>query len=120
MTMTHKEAIDRVMGDSPWDHDYDAAKKQIRAYVEARGLALVPRDDVTSEMIAAYDKAEWLKRSDMMSPTPTEEYEAGGGPIGYGLRAAIAAAPDPFEEGECGDAEEVDIGSPYRIGDEPY
>lgn len=71
---------------------------QLRAYLDARGLVMVPKDDVTDEMIEAYDKAEWAKRADIMNPHPTEEYHAGGGPVGYGLRAAIAAAPDPFKD----------------------
>lgn len=85
MTMTHKEAIDRVMGDSPWDHDYDAAKKQIRAYIESRGLVLVPKEP-TGKMRAAQALAEASYATDSDA--------------GRIYRAMLAAAPDPFKEGE--------------------
>lgn len=94
MTMTHKEALGAaVVAFEAWSCGPDGMDRAIRRYCKARGLVLVPRDEVTDEMIAAHDKADWAKRCDMMSPHPTEEYNAGGG-------AAIAAAPDPFTQEE--------------------
>jgi len=103
MNMTHKEALHAacdVHEESQSMDGLDCMEAAIRAYLDARGLVMVSKVDVTDEMIEAYDKAEWAKRADIMNPHPTEEYHAGGGPIGYGLRAAIAAAPDTFADAD--------------------
>lgn len=74
--------------------DYEA---RIRSALSAQaqdvaGWQLVPKEP-TEEMLDAYRVAETKKRFDIMSPYPTEEPEAGGGTIGYGYRAMLAAAP---------------------------
>lgn len=93
MTMTHKEAIDFVMGDAPWDHDYDAAKIQIRAYIEARGLVLVPSDGCDEMREAASKRQGESDYAALRWESPDDE-------VFSVVLAAISAAPDPFEEGE--------------------
>lgn len=63
----------------------------------------VPREP-TEEMRRAFEFAFWRKADDVASPTPTEFYEDGGGPFGYGYSAMIEAAPavpaSPISTGE--------------------
>lgn len=49
-------------------------------------------EEATDEMIAAGERAYAAKAADMASPTPTEEYEAGGGAMGYAWKAMWNAA----------------------------
>lgn len=77
MTMTHKEALDVAMdraGVTVFEEDYDAL---IRAYIEARGLALVPKTISAGGPLyeAVCDYVEW----------PTAFWND-----------MLAAAPDPF------------------------
>ena len=76
----------------------------IEAMSEAAPITALVRDDVpvgwrlvpeepTEAMIQAFDRAWWAKTQDVSSPTPTECPEDGGGPVGYGWRAALAATP---------------------------
>lgn len=85
MTMTHKEAIDRVMGKGPWPNDYDGTAKRLKDYIEARGLVLVPKEPC-NEMLEVY-------RSNV-KPRPFYRTAA------RVVRSMLAAAPDPFEDGE--------------------
>lgn len=59
---------------------------------DVAGWQLVPKEP-TQEMLDAFRIAETKKRFDIMSAHPTEEPEAGGGTVGYGYRAMLAAAP---------------------------
>jgi hypothetical protein len=57
MTMTHREALSRAhdaycRGGRNWSQDFEDA---IRAYVEARGLVMVPREATTAMIAAACD-----------------------------------------------------------------
>lgn len=85
MPMSHKEALQRAHDaycrheTAGWDDDFIRA---IRAYNEALGLVLLPKE-----------------------PTPAmrAEYHRGSiAPIGslslYGYRSMLAAAPDPFKD----------------------
>lgn len=84
MTMTHKEALDRAT--TTWlepisEHQTLAMKMQsaIRAYIEARGLVLVP-SEATPEM---------RKAGESWSVLPGQTWDD-----------MLASALDPFEEGE--------------------
>lgn len=90
MTMTHKEALAFAAaksivtpGSTCIEDDLDVA---IRAYVEARGLVLVPYlpTQAMLDEVTAADQSEPF--SDM---TMSGIY-----------RQMLSAAPDPFEEGE--------------------
>ena len=82
--MTHKEALDLVMGKGPWPNDYDGTAKRLKEYIEARGLVLVPKEPC-NEMHVAYSHGA--------NPKYLQLSKAG-------YDAMLAAAPDPFEEGE--------------------
>lgn len=56
------------------------------------GWQFVPKEP-TDDMIEAFRQAHARKCVDIASPTPTEHPDDGGGPIGYGYRAMLAAAP---------------------------
>ncbi len=56
------------------------------------GWELVPIEP-TGEMIEAFRSAHGRKCVDIASPYPTEHPDDGGGPVGYGYRAMLAAAP---------------------------
>jgi len=56
------------------------------------GWVLVPKEP-TEAMIRAFAEASWKKREDGYSQSPTEHPEDGGGSIGYGYRAMLAASP---------------------------
>lgn len=79
MTMTHKEAL-RVARIHLWGEANDVCEDVtltdfLRAYIEARGLALVPKE-ATGEQMAASGLAGRRRA----------------------YRAMLAAAPDPFME----------------------
>jgi len=82
MTMTHKEALDLVMGKGPWPNDYEGTAKRIRAYIEARGLVLVPK------------KMTWTQNNALNG------YCLSAAEANAVYDMALAATPDPFEEGE--------------------
>lgn len=91
--MNHKEALDHAVVRSamfPAPNDEDLTKF-IRAYLDARGLVMVPKDDVTDSMIVAGIKrsVSW-GRGEMGEPA--EEVAI--------FKAMLAAAPDPFKDGE--------------------
>jgi hypothetical protein len=52
------------------------------------GYAIVPLEP-SQRMLNAMSLAYWQKQSDIMSVSPTEEYEAGGGSWGYAYRAMV-------------------------------
>lgn len=85
MTMTHKEALE-VAVDAYWQSEaafcIDDMEAAIRAYVEARGLVMVPREP-TGKMRAAQALAEASYATD----SDADSYAA-----------MLAAAPDPFTE----------------------
>lgn len=86
MTMTHKEALDRARRDL-WTEASDMCTDDdltnaIRAYIEARGLVLVPK------------KMTWAQKHVFIGHcSSAEEAQAIYSEV-------LAAAPDPFEEGE--------------------
>lgn len=56
------------------------------------GWQLVPKEP-TDEMFQAFRLAHGRKCIDISGPYPTEHPDDGGGPIGYGYRAMLAASP---------------------------
>lgn len=89
MTMTHKEALAAAMDafdDAIRDgkSEFEALAEEIRAYVEARGLALVP-------------SGEWVTlESALEAIDHVEKYNGNG--RAQQARRMLAAAPDPFKE----------------------
>lgn len=89
MTMTHKEALAKAIEafytevDNLDGSDMEAA---IRAYIEARGLVMVPKEPDDCMIEAGYE--EKLDRNSYgMAATASDIYTA-----------MLAAAPDPFKE----------------------
>lgn len=58
------------------------------------GWKLVPIEP-SDEMVEAFADASWRKLQDGYGDSPTEHPEDGGGPVCYGYRAMLAAAPEP-------------------------
>lgn len=84
MTMTHKEALNKVRThlvdyEVPTDRDLT---EFIRAYIEARGLALVPK------------KMTWTQNNALNG------YCLSAAEANAVYDMALSAAPDPFEDGE--------------------
>lgn len=71
----------------------DALEAALSAQVQdVAGWQLVPTEP-TDDMIEAFRQAHARKCVDIASHTPTEHPDDGGGPIGYGYRAMLAASP---------------------------
>lgn len=86
---THKEAL-RAAAKAVWERsgsilEDDDAETCIRAYLDARGLVMVPHM-ATNDMIAAADKDERERKAWGASINPGHTYSA-----------MLAAAPDPFK-----------------------
>lgn len=86
MTMTHKQALRRAYdaycsGGLNWRQDFECA---LRAYIEARGLVLVPN-------------GEWVTRESAIDAISHVEKFNGTGRATQAI-AMLAAAPDPFTE----------------------
>ncbi|NTD85461.1 hypothetical protein [Agrobacterium tumefaciens] len=82
------------MPQSPWPaSDWAIGRiNELEAQAVREGWKLVPTEP-TPEMIEAFADACWRKLQDTYGSNPTEEPEDGGGSIGYGYRAMLAAAP---------------------------
>lgn len=90
MTMTHKEALARANSAYLWPPSIAGnMQSAIHAYIEARGLVLVPREATDAMLI-----------SGASSRTADERFETGDDTLAPEWQAMLAAAPDPFEEGE--------------------
>lgn len=90
MTISHKEALkacgDLMPAECPRDEDLDMF---LRAYLDARGLVMVPKGGC-DEMREAASKAQG--ESDMAAL----RWEAPDDEVFSIVLAAISAAPDPF------------------------
>ena len=80
MSMTHREAL-RAAKMATGVRPYGDIEALLRVYIEARGLVLVPRDRV--EKLLVYADSDYV---------PNVLFDQ--------FRDMIAAAPDPFAEGE--------------------
>ena len=88
MTMTNKEALSAAMDafeDAIQDgkSEFEAIEEEIRTYIEARGMVLVPKEPC-NEMLEVY-------RSNV-KPRPFYRTAA------RVVRSMLAAAPDPFKD----------------------
>jgi len=87
MTMTHKEALHAACDVHDASQDMcglDGMEAAIRAYLEARGLVMVPREP-TEEMLSAV----WSIRQSNGLRVASVCYDA-----------MLAAAPDPFADAD--------------------
>lgn len=85
MSMTHKEALERAVTahrDTSFASDEYRIEASIRAYIEARGLVLVPKGD-------------WVTRKSAHEAIVHVTQFNGTGRTARAI-AMLAAAPDPF------------------------